>query len=100
MIPPIASITSSLASAAPSAVSASAAPSANGGFGQLLGQAVNSLQATQTNAAAQAQQVATGQANLGNAMVASNQELLATQFAVALRNGFVSALDQVMSTQF
>lgn len=70
------------------------------GFGQLLGNAIDALQQTQGQAVSQANQVATGQANLGTAMVASTESLLATQLVVALRNGFVGALDQVMSTQF
>lgn len=70
------------------------------GFGQILGNAIDALQRTQGQAVTQADQVATGQANLGDAMVASTESLLATQLVVALRNGFVGALDQVMSTQF
>jgi len=88
-IPPIAS--------SPLPLGAGATPE---GFGQILGNAIDSLQQTQGQAVAQADQVATGQANLGDAMVASTESLLATQLVVALRNGFVGALDQVMSTQF
>ncbi|WP_298210231.1 flagellar hook-basal body complex protein FliE [Ferrimicrobium sp.] len=101
MIPAIGAITSSLGANLPPI--GSTAPSAGAGsssFGQILGNAVDSLQSTQATAATQAQQVATGQANLSDAMVASNESLLATQLVVALRNGAVSAINQVMSTQF
>jgi flagellar hook-basal body complex protein FliE len=97
MIPPISSSFPSIAAVAPAA---SGASTAGTGFGQILGQAIDSLQGVQSNSLSQAQQVATGQANLGDAMVASTESLLATQLAVAVRNGFVQSLDQVMSTQF
>ncbi|MCL5974090.1 MAG: flagellar hook-basal body complex protein FliE [Ferrimicrobium sp.] len=101
MIPAIGAISSSFGATLPPI--GSSTPSASTGtssFGQILGKAIDSLQGTQATAATQAQQVATGQANLSNAMVASSESLLATQLVVALRNGAVSAINQVMSTQF
>ena len=98
MIPPISAISShsipSIGSIAPSS------SPAGGSFGQVLGNAIDSLSGVQSQAATQAQHVATGQANLGNAMVASTESLLATQLVVAVRNGAVAAVNQVMSTQF
>ena len=101
MIPAIGAIASSLGANLPPI--GSTAPSGAAGsssFGNILGNAIDSLQGTQATAATQAQQVATGHANLSNAMVASNESLLATQLVVALRNGAVSAIGQIMSTQF
>jgi flagellar hook-basal body complex protein FliE len=101
MIPAIGAITSSLGANLPPI--GSTAPSGAAGsssFGNILGKAIDSLQGTQATAATQAQQVAAGHANLSNAMVASNESLLSTQLVVALRNGAVSAIGQIMSTQF
>lgn len=99
MIPAISAITSSLGANLPP-IGSSAPSASSSSFGQILGNAIDSLQGTQATAATQAQQVAAGQANLSDAMVASNESLLATQLVVALRNGAVSAINQVMSTQF
>ena len=98
MIPAIPPLSASAALPAP--LVQSSGGTAASGFGQLLGQAIDSLQGVQTSASTQAQQVASGSANLGNAMVASTESLLTTQLAVALRNGAVGAVNQIMSTQF
>jgi|GEM_PF-5422534 flagellar hook-basal body complex protein FliE len=98
MIPAIPPISSALAQAAPGA---SAAPNAQvGGFAQVLGSVIDQLASTQASANAQAQGVATGQANISDAMVASTESLLTTELAVAVRNGVVGAVTQIMSTQF
>lgn len=99
MVPAIGAITSSLGANLPP-IGSSTPSASSSSFGQILGNAIDSLQGTQATAATQAQQVAAGQANLSDAMVASNESLLATQLVVALRNGAVSAINQVMSTQF
>ncbi|ACU53105.1 flagellar hook-basal body complex protein FliE [Acidimicrobium ferrooxidans DSM 10331] len=98
MIPPIAPLSSALSAAAPGAAGASTQGAS--GFAQVLGSVIDQIQSTQATANTQAQGVASGQASISNAMVASTESLLTTELAVQVRNGVVGAIDQVMSTQF
>lgn len=77
--------------------SGSISTSAN--FGNSLASAIDSLSATQNAANAQALGVSTGQANLGDAMVASQKASLDTQLAVAVKTAAVGAFNQIMAMQ-
>ena len=67
----------------------------------MLGKAVDSLQATQSNADTLATQAATGNlTDVQNYMVAAQQADVATQLTVAVRNGALTAFDQIMNMQF
>jgi flagellar hook-basal body complex protein FliE len=70
---------------------------AGNGFGDLVSKAVNSLQATQTNADNLANQAATGQLqDVQQYMVASTEASLSTELTVAVRNKAVDAFNDVM----
>ncbi len=105
MIPAIGSIPSvstQIANINPtSAAGSSAATGAAGtSFGNMLASAVDALQNVQQTSNAAATGVAAGTGSIGNAMIAASQASLDTQIAVALRNGVVSSISQIMATQF
>ncbi len=76
------------------------APPAGGGFGQLLGQSLQSLQATQDEAAGAAQALATGQATDPTAVVMSVERAqLAMQLASQIRTKAVEAAQDIFHTQ-
>ena len=71
-----------------------------GGFGQLLADQVRQLGATQTEAAQQAQALATGEASDPTAVVmAVERAQLAMQLASQVRNKSVEAVQTIFSTQ-
>jgi flagellar hook-basal body complex protein FliE len=79
----------------PAAVSG--ADSAGNGFGDVVGKAINSLQATQANADNLASQAATGQLqDVQQYMVASTEASLSTELTVAVRNKAVDAFNEIM----
>lgn len=66
-------------------------------FGNMLAGAIDSLSSVQNQASQQALLVSTGQANLGDAMIASQQSSLDTQLATAIKSSAVTAFNQIMS---
>ena len=83
-----------------STTGATAAAGASGGtgFGQMLGQAVNGLQAAQANADRLAVSAATGDlTNVHDYMIAATEASLATELTVAVRNKAVDAFNQIMN---
>ena len=102
MIPAITPITAlagaSPVSATPAATAATAATGSDG-FANVLGSALDDLNATTSNAASLAIQGATGQANVADVTVAATEAQLAVQLATTVRNEGVTALNSIMSMQ-
>ncbi len=99
MIPPIIPV-SAMASASPaSAAPAATASVGNDGFANLLGSALDQLNATTSNADTLAIEGATGQANIADVTVAATEAQLAVQLATTVRNEGVTALNSIMSMQ-
>lgn len=97
-IPPISPIAPTAAvQPAPSAGSAAAGGSS---FGDILANAVDSMQGAQATAQVQSAQVAAGSGNVTEAMISSTQALLDAQLFVSLRNSATSAINQLLSTPF
>lgn len=77
-----------------------AQPAAAGGFGNLLGGALQSLGQSQTDAAQAAQQLATGQATDPTSVVmAVERAQLAMQLASQIRTKAVEAANDIFHTQ-
>jgi flagellar hook-basal body complex protein FliE len=77
-----------------------AAPAAAGGFGNLLGGALQSLSASQDDAAQAAQSLASGQATDPTAVVmAVERAQLAMQLASQIRTKAVEAANDIFHTQ-
>jgi len=73
---------------------------AGGGFGAALGQQLQNLTASQTDAATQSQALATGQASDPSQVVMSVERAqLEMQLATTLRNKGVEAVQELMRTQ-
>jgi flagellar hook-basal body complex protein FliE len=86
--------------AAPGAAGQTPAQPAAGGFGNLLGGALQSLSASQTDAAQAAQQLATGQATDPTSVVmAVERAQLAMQLASQIRTKAVEAANDIFHTQ-
>ena len=85
----------------PGATDPAAAGAASGnapGFGQVLGQAVDGLQAAQANADRLAVSAATGDlTNVHDYMIAATEASLDTELTVAVRNKAVDAFNQIMN---
>lgn len=99
MIPPIAPI-SSLAAANPALATpqASSAGAAGGGqFSNLLGSALDQLDATTQNADTLSLEGATGQANVADVTVASTEAQLGLQLVTTVRDKAVDAFNSIMS---
>jgi flagellar hook-basal body complex protein FliE len=76
------------------------APAGGGGFGGMLGQAMSGLAATQAEAAAGAQALATGQASDPTAVVmAVERARLSMQLAAQVRTKSVEAIQDIFHTQ-
>jgi flagellar hook-basal body complex protein FliE len=72
----------------------------SGGFGSMLSGAIDSLQQTQANAAAQSQALATGQTQDVTSVVTAVQEAsLSMQLAAQVRNKAVEAYSEIFHTQ-
>lgn len=81
----------------PASVGPSAAAPADGSFGDLLGRAVDGLQATQRRSEALGIQAATGSlADVHKYVIAANEAALSTQLTVAVRNKAVEAFNDIM----
>jgi flagellar hook-basal body complex protein FliE len=99
MIPAIVPVTA-VGGASPASASAAAGPASGGdGFANLLGSALDQLNATTSNAETLALQGATGQANVADVTVAATEAQLAVQLATTVRNEGVTALNSIMSMQ-
>ncbi len=69
-------------------------------FGRMLSDAANTLNGLQQNADAQAEALATGQpVEIHDVMIAQEQNSLAFQFALQVRNKVVEAYQDVMRMQ-
>ena len=108
-IPAIPSVGSAMsagaAAAAPSATgSAPAAPSATSGstptsFSDVLGNAIDSLDASQQSATNLSLQAAAGNANIADVTVASTEADLETQLVTTVRDKAVDAFNSIMDMQ-
>lgn len=109
-IPAIPSVGSAVsagaAQAAPSATAASgaAAPSAASGstptsFSDVLGNAIDSLDASQQSATNLSLQAAAGNANIADVTVASTEADLETQLVTTVRDKAVDAFNSIMDMQ-
>ena len=75
-----------------------AAPASGGGFSNLLSNALNSFESTQSNADQMAQMAATGQlTNVHDLTIATTEAELATQLTTAVRDRAVAAFNSIMS---
>jgi flagellar hook-basal body complex protein FliE len=73
---------------------------ASGGFGDMLGKSIQSLQATQDDAAQQSMDLATGKATDPTSVVMSVERAqLSMQLASQLRNKAVEAVQTIFQTQ-
>jgi flagellar hook-basal body complex protein FliE len=83
-----------------SAAETGAQPAGSGGFGAMLGNSLDSLATTQTEAAQAAQALATGQATDPTAVVmAVERAQLAMQLASQIRTKAVEAAQDIFHTQ-
>ena len=97
MIPPIASIQPISTGAA---TGAPGAASTGGGFGDLLGKAVNGLSQDMQSSSAASQQLATGQATDVNQVVSAVERAsLDLQLATQVRNKLVDAYNEIFRMQ-
>jgi flagellar hook-basal body complex protein FliE len=99
MIPPITPVTASPGASPVSVTPAATAASGTDGFANLLGTALDQLNATTSNAETLALEGATGQANVADVTVAATEAQLAVQLATTVRNEGVTALNSIMSMQ-
>ncbi len=83
-----------------SATGASSGGGGGGSFGSALSNAINSLDATQTNAAQSAEQLATGQiSDPTQAITSVENASLAMDYASQLRNQITTAATTIFQTQ-
>jgi flagellar hook-basal body complex protein FliE len=99
MIPPITPVTAIAGASPASATPAASASTGSGGFANVLGSALDQLDATTSNAQTLALEGATGQANVADVTVAATEAQLAVQLATTVRNEGVTALNSIMSMQ-
>ena len=96
-IPPVTSVTPALPSLP---TTKPAGTEAAGGFGNMVAQALQNVQATQTSADQLAQAAATGgPTDVHDYMIAATQANLATELTVAVRNKAVEAFTDIMRMQ-
>ncbi|HMD45956.1 MAG TPA: flagellar hook-basal body complex protein FliE [Acidimicrobiales bacterium] len=98
-IPPIPPPSATSPSAGAGALGGTAAPGGDT-FANAVGNALDSLQQVQGNAASAEAQAASGQGNLADTMIAASQASLETQVSTALVNKAVSAFNDIMSMSF
>lgn len=89
----------SASSGVPTTTSITGPSASTSGFGNSLASAIDSLSSAQNASNAQALAVSTGQANIGDAMLASQKASLDTQLAVAVKTAAVGAFNQIMAMQ-
>ena len=96
-IPPIPPVSTALT---PTVAPADAAGSAGASsFSDVLGNALNSLDATQQTATNLSLQAATGNASIADVTVASTQADLETQLVTSVRDKAVTAFNSIMGMQ-
>jgi flagellar hook-basal body complex protein FliE len=95
--PPTAPVSSTAGS---SGAGAASTTSASDGFSNSILDAVNQLQTTQNAATSQAAQVAAGQGNIGDAMIAATQASVDTQVTQALVTKALDAFNSIMGMSF
>ena len=84
----------------PPATTAVTPTSGQDGFGNAIGDALDSLEKTQANADGLATQAATGDlTDVHDYMIAATQASLATELTVAVRNQAVNAFNDIMRMQ-
>jgi flagellar hook-basal body complex protein FliE len=83
-----------------SSAGAASTSSASDGFSNSVLNAVDQLQSAQTNASSQAAQVAAGQGNIGDAMIAATQASVDTQVTQALTTKALDAFNSIMDMSF
>jgi len=98
MIPAITPVTA-IASASPAATSPTADATSTTDFSNVLGSAIDQLDATTSSADTLALEGATGQANVADVTIAATEAQLAVQLAATVRDDGVSALNSIMSMQ-
>ena len=82
------------------ALLACSSSTSGGGFANVLGNALDSLSATQSNADNLATQAATGGlTNVADYMVAANEANLQTQLTSAVRNSALQSFQSIMGMQ-
>ena len=101
-IPPIGALSGI---SAPPAISGAGSTGSAGaasapGFGSSLSNAVNSLQQTQATAAAYETQMAAGQGNLADTMIAASEASLQTQVTNDLLSKAISSYNSIMNMSF
>lgn len=77
----------------------SAPQGANTEFGNSIANALDSLQGADSKSDSLAAQMAVGQGNISDYMIAANEAEIATQMTVAVRNKAVDAYNQIMQMQ-
>lgn len=96
---PIASIEAT-APTSPTSPLGEAGGASGGGFANMLGNALDSVQASQTSADNLATQAATGGlTNVADYMVAADQANIQTQLTSAVRNSALQAFQSIMGMQ-
>jgi flagellar hook-basal body complex protein FliE len=98
-IPPIPPVSAALAPAAAPVDAAGAAGTGASSFSDVLGNALNSLDATQQTANNLSLQAATGNANIADVTIVSTQADLETQLVTAVRDKAVTAFNSIMGMQ-
>jgi flagellar hook-basal body complex protein FliE len=88
------------AGASSAGASSAGAASGSDGFSNSILNAVDQLQGAQTNASSQAAQVATGQGNIGDAMIAATQASVDTQVTQAMVTKALDAFNSIMGMSF
>lgn len=84
----------------PASAQKAAATDPSGGFGSMLGNAIDGLEKTQANAAAQSQALATGKTQDVTSVVTAVQEAsLSMQLAAQVRTKAVEAYSDIFHTQ-
>jgi flagellar hook-basal body complex protein FliE len=92
--------TSPTSPTAPVGGAGGASSTSGGGFANVLGNALDSLSATQSNADNLATQAATGGlTNVADYMVAANEANLQTQLTSAVRNSALQSFQSIMGMQ-
>ncbi|MGA3214609.1 MAG: flagellar hook-basal body complex protein FliE [Acidimicrobiales bacterium] len=99
MIPAITPVTAIAATSPSSTTATTTATGGTDGFANLLGNALDQLDTTTSNAETLAIEGATGQASVADVTVAATEAQLAVQLATTVRNEGVTALNSIMSMQ-
>jgi len=92
--------TSPTAPTAPTGAGGTAGTSGTGGFANVMANALDTVQATQTSASNLADQAATGSlTNVADYMVTAEEANIQTELTSAVRNNALQAFQQIMGMQ-